>query len=174
MPNSFAAQSVAQGPMTLAPPSFNGHGWLVALNLAEMTAATLIGLWMLIEVGGRLWRSRGRDGPLVAIQRVIILLFSAAITLRCGAEAVSLWGWDPSDPIGTGWYIAAKRFVDPVAVLCGLAALALFVLSEGTTTAQLRRKPFPARLLARLPMLRRPLWIAALSFVAAIGVVSTR
>lgn len=34
---SLAAQAVASGPGTVAPPSFDGHGWLVALNMGAMT-----------------------------------------------------------------------------------------------------------------------------------------
>ena len=34
---SFAAQAVAHGPATLAPPGFDGHGWLVVGNMAAST-----------------------------------------------------------------------------------------------------------------------------------------
>ncbi|MBE2990804.1 hypothetical protein IFR23_02105 [Sphingomonas sp. CFBP 13603] len=36
--SSFAAEASAEGPMTLAPPSFDGHGWRVVINLARTTA----------------------------------------------------------------------------------------------------------------------------------------
>lgn len=174
MTNSLAAQAVAHGPATVAPPSFNGHGWLVALNLAAMTAATLIALWMIFELAGRLRRTNAADGPLVRWLRVMMLLFSAGICLRCGAEALSLWGWDPTDPADTGWYLTAKRFIDPIAVACGVTGLGLFVLVEASVTQQLRKKPWPERLRTRLPMLWRPLCILVSSMVAAVAVVSLR
>jgi len=40
--SSFAAQAVAKGPMTAAPPSQEGHGWLVVLNLAVVTFASVV------------------------------------------------------------------------------------------------------------------------------------
>ncbi len=39
---SLAAQAVAAGPMTAAPPSFLGMEWLLAINLAAATLALLV------------------------------------------------------------------------------------------------------------------------------------
>lgn len=38
-PVSFAAEAIAHGPRTLAPPSFDGHGWLVVINMMLTTTA---------------------------------------------------------------------------------------------------------------------------------------
>lgn len=34
---SLAAQTLPPEPGTVAPPSFDGHGWLVALNMGATT-----------------------------------------------------------------------------------------------------------------------------------------
>lgn len=173
---SFAAQAVANGPMTLAPPSFNGMGWLVVLNLAVMTIATMVGVMVLIKLGGDWLKHRRRDAWLspAVIYRLLGMLFSAGITLRCGAEALNLWGWNPQDPAATGAYLVAKRLIDPLAVGCGLAALMTYILSEPGMIEQQRKEPFPVDMWLAWPMVKRMLWLGLLTFVAAIGVVSTR
>ena len=54
---SLAAQAVINGPQTVAPPSFDGHGWLVVANLTVFTAgfyllAALV-IWLLARQGER-------------------------------------------------------------------------------------------------------------------------
>ena len=174
--SSFAARSVAEGPHTLAPPSFDGHGWLVVINLALMTAATVLALMVVVKLVGDQWRHHHRDpwkSP-ASIYRLIGVLFSAGITLRCGAEAICLWGWNPADPATTGQYLMLKRLVDPFAVLCGLSCLVVYILSEPGMIEQQRKVPWPINMWLSLPMVRRMIWIVALSLIAAIGVVSTR
>lgn len=173
---SLAAQAVAMGPVTSAPPSFDGHGWLVAINLALFTAAFLIGAMGAWEQAKRLWRNRARDfwGHPVTIWRTIGLLIFTAMTLRCGIGAAALWKWNPADPRGTGWVLTLQRFIDPVALSLGLGAVLLFTLSSPGMIGQLRREPLPVQVWLSLPMLRRPLLILVLSLACAIGVVSTR
>ncbi|WP_203310507.1 hypothetical protein [Sphingomonas beigongshangi] len=173
---SFAAQAVAKGPMTAAPPSFDGHGWLVVINLAGMTFACIVAFMFAYDALSAMRRNRGRDLPNhpVTIWRRAGLCFAAGIGIRTLFAAVALWNWDPRDPAGTGWFLTLQRFGDPVALAFGLAGLTLLYLSAPGMVAHLRRKPFPIAMWASLPMLRRPAAIALLSFIAAVGVVSTR
>ncbi|KQO13290.1 hypothetical protein [Sphingomonas sp. Leaf242] len=174
--SSFAAQAVAEGPQTLAPPSFNGMGWLVVTNLAVMTIATLIGIMVIVKLVGDAVKHRRLDvwrSP-ASIYRLLGILFAVGITLRCGAEAVCLWGWNPHDPVATGVYLTAKRMIDPIAVACGISALITYILSEPGMIEQQRKEPFPVNMWLAWPMVRRMLRLGLLTFVAAIGVVSTR
>jgi hypothetical protein len=173
---SLAAQAVAMGPATTWQPSFNGHDWLVALNLAVFTGGAIIGAMGFTEQVKRIWINRRRDfrGHPATIWRVIGLLVFAAMALRCGAAAAVLWKWNAADPAGTGWVLTMQRFVDPVALSMGITAVLLFTLSSPGMIEQLRREPLPVRMWVSLPMLRRPLLILILSAAAAIGVVATR
>lgn len=174
--SSFAAQAVAEGPQTLAPPSFNGMGWLVVTNLAVMTIATLIGFMVIVKLVGDWVKHRRQDvwrSP-ACIYRLLGILFAFGITLRCGAEAVCLWGWNPHDPVATGVYLTAKRMIDPIAVGCGISALITYILSEPGMIEQQRKEPFPVNMWLAWPMVKRMLRLGLLTFVAAIGVVSTR
>jgi hypothetical protein len=173
---SLAAQAVAAGPMTVAPPSFDGHGWLVVLNLAAMTAATIIALMVLAVVIAEAVRGRKRDvgwAP-ARLWRITLALFAVGITLRCGVEALTLWGWDPRTPAATARFLVAKRIVDPMAVACGVSGLALGVLTLPGILEQLRRAPLPERIWQAWPMIRRMSGVAVLCLIAAAGVVSTR
>ena len=173
---SLAAQAVAKGPATLAPPSFDGHGWLVVINLAGMTFACIVAIMFAYDAVQAILRNRGRDmkNHPVSIWRRAGLCFAAGIAIRTGVAAVCLWNWDPRDPTGTAWFLTLQRFVDPIALACGLAGLCILYLSAPGMVAQLRRRPFPIAMWASLPMLRRPAAIALLSLIAAVGVVSTR
>jgi len=174
--SSYAAQSIANGPMTIAPPSFNGMGWLVVVNLAVMTIATLIGVMVIVKLIGDWWKHRALDvrwSP-AAIYRLIGILFASGITLRCGAEAVSLWGWNPQDPAATAGYLIAKRMVDPIAVGFGVSGLMVYILSEPGLIQQQRKEPFPVDMWLAWPMVQRMLWLGGTTIIAAIGVVSTR
>jgi len=174
--SSFAAQAVANGPMTLAPPSFDGHGWLVVVNLAGMTAVCVVAAMFAVDALFAWRRNRGQDlwNHPVTIWRVAGFCFACAIVIRCGGEAVSLWNWNPRDPAATGWFLTLKRFMDPFALLFGVTGLGMLYLSSRGMVAQLRRRPFPIDMWASLPMLKRPAAIGILSLIAAIGVVSTR
>lgn len=173
---SLAAQAVAAGPQTVASPSFDGHGWLVVLNMAAMTAATVIGLMTIGFILRQAWAGRIGDRGLAPARlwRVIGLLFASGITLRCGAEAMALWGWDARDPIGTAFYLTAKRFIDPVAVTCGVSGLCLLVMSMPGMVEQLRKEPLPIDMWQSWDVVKRMLWVALLALIAAAGVVSTR
>lgn len=174
--SSLAAQAVAGGPATVAPPSFDGHGWLVVINLACMTFATVVALMFAIDAIRAARRNRGRDLPShpVSIWRRAGFCFAMGIFITRGFGALVLWNWDPLKPAATGWYLTLQRFADLPAMAFGLAGLAFFYLSAPGMTAQLRRRPFPIDMWASLPMLKRPAWIALLSLIAALGVVSTR
>ena len=172
----LAAEAVASGPATVAPPSFDGQGWLVVINLAIMTAACPLATMMVVDLARRAWARRREDRSAhpVTIWRLTILCFAAGIALRSGAEAATLWGWDPLDPAGTGAFLFAKRLIDPVAMLFGLTGLTLSYLSARGIVEQLRKRPFPIDFWASLPMLRQPAAIVVLCGVAAVGVVVTR
>jgi hypothetical protein len=173
---SLAAQAVAMGPATIAPPSFDGNGWLVVINLAMMTAGFVLSAMMVVDLLRHLWRNRRRDlwrHP-VTIWRMTILCFAIGLTLRAGGEAAVLWAWDPVRPMRTAGYLVAKRMLDPIALSFGMAGLALAWLAARGMVEHLRKQPFPIDMWASVPMLRGPAAIVTLSAIAAIGVVVTR
>lgn len=173
---SLAAEAIASGPMTPAPPSFDGHGWLVVINLAVFTAAFVIAAGFAWEQVKALWRNRRRDtrGHPVTIWRWMGFCMFTAATLRSGAAAWATWRWSPDDPVGTAAALTMQRFVDPVAMAFGLTAMGLFMLSARGMVAQLRREPLEVDMWLSLPMLKRPALIALASLAAAAGVVSLR
>ncbi|EZP57266.1 hypothetical protein [Sphingomonas sp. RIT328] len=174
--SSFAAQAVAKGPMTAAPPSFDGHGWLVVLNLAAATFACVVAIMFAVDAVRGIVRNWGRDRPShpVSIWRYAGLCFALGIGMTRGGTALVLWNWNPRDPAGTGWCLTFQRFLDIPAMCFGILGLGILYLTSRGMVPQLRRRPLPIQLWASLPMLRRPAGIALLSLIAAIGVVSTR
>jgi hypothetical protein len=174
--SSFAAQAVANGPRTIAQPSFEGMGWLVVINLAVMTIATLVGVMVVMKLAGDGWKHRRQDVWLSPawIYRTLGILFACGITIRCGVEALTLWGYDPRDPVMTGAFATVKRLFDPFAVACGVSGLMLYICSEPGMIEQQRKEPFPIDMWLAWPMVLRMLWLAFFTFIAAIGVVSTR
>lgn len=173
---SYAARAVAEGPMTIAPPSFDGHGWLVVINLAWFTAGFVLFTMLAFSTARDLWKCRALDrlNHPVTILRIAMVMLGVAGSMRFGAEAATLWGWNPLDPTTTGTLLVIKRMIDPVAATIGLGGIALLYLSKGSMQEQLRKRPFPVRLWASLPMLKRPALIVALALVASAGVVMTR
>lgn len=130
-------------PHTIEPYSFNGNGWLFALNLWMMTGgaalmARLV-LWQLKDA----WRHRSVDrfGSPAFIYRSIGILVGCGITLRCAAEAIKLWGWSPDSPDTTFWALQVKPFVDPISLALGFGGMALFALGLPGMMMQLRRRP---------------------------------
>ena len=173
---SIAAEAVANGPRTLAPPSFDGHGWLVVVNLAFMTACFVLFTMLAVNMVLSMWSNRHQDSwrhP-VTIWRGIGCLLGVSGCIRFGFAAAVLWGWNPDFPRDTALLLTLQRVFDPIAALCAVAAIGTFKVSERGMVEQLRRRPFPIDIWASLPMLRRPAAIALLSLVAAIGVVSMR
>ena len=172
--SSLAAQAVANGPMTAAPPSFDGHGWLVVINLAVFTAAALVCAMAAGKMVLDLHRDGRSRGPLVVLLRGLMLLIFGGMTIRTGVEALALWGWDPHNPTATGVYLFVKRLLDPLGGAAYLLAACVFRSTDAALVSALERPPFPLRLIAAMPELRRPAILAGLSLVAATLVVSLR
>lgn len=175
---SLAAQAVANGPMSAAPPSFDGHGWLVVINLAGMSCVTLIAIMVLGLLWTDSWRFRKKEkvtGMTAArVWRRIGLFYAGGVAIRSGAAAAVLWKWDPRDPAGTGWVLLIQRVLDPAALTCAVIGLGLFVISLPGMLEKLRREPPPVKMWQPRPMMWRIAGCATLSLTAAIGVVSTR
>ncbi|WP_230769543.1 hypothetical protein [Sphingomonas sp. Leaf4] len=173
---SFAARAVADGPATVAPPSFDGHGWLVVINLAMMTAAFVLATMMVVDLIRHVWRRRRTDrrSHPVTLWRLTILCFAVGIAVRSMGAAAVLWGWNPLQPGETATLLLLQRLLDPIALAAGLTGLALAYVSAPGMVWQLRRRPFPIDFWTALPLLKRPAIIVALSAIAAIGVVVTR
>jgi heme/copper-type cytochrome/quinol oxidase subunit 2 len=176
--SSLAAQAVAQGPMTAAPPSFDGHGWLFVINLAGMTTCTLIAVMVLLLLATDSWRFRRKEretGMTAArVWRRIGLLYAGGVALRSAGAAWVLWCWNPLDPAGSAQALMLQRILDPAALICAVIGLGLFVVSLPGMLEKLRRAPPPIKMWLENRMLWRIGGCATLSFIAAIGVVSTR
>lgn len=173
--NSAAAHMVRVSG-TLIPTSFNNDGQLFGLNLFLMTAFMSLGLMMAGRMARVIWRDRGQDALLhpVTIWRAAWMMAGAAVFLRCGTEAMNLWAWSPTDPVTTARVLMAKRWIDPAALGLAAAWMLLVVLANAGMEGQLRKRPYPVDMWARLPALRRPAAVVLLSFVAAVGVAVTR
>lgn len=173
---SLAAKAVAEGPASLAPPSFDGHGWLVVANLTVMSAATLIALMVLIYIAQMAVRERGSfpERTPLRVWRFIGSMVATGVMLRCGVEAANIWGWDPLRPAETARFLFAKRLIDPIAVCCGMAGLATFALSQPGMTEQLEKKPLPINMWQSPRILRNIVALSLCSLIAAVAVVSTR
>lgn len=174
--NSLAAQTVANAPPSIAPPSFNDGASLFLFNLFLMTAAMFLGAMLVARQVSRIWAQRRFDHPLdpVSLYRTITVLAGVGLTLRCGAEALYLWGWAPSDPATVARVLMAKRWVDPVAVVAGMTWMGIVMLGEPGIEHQLRKAPLPVDMWSRWPTLARALGIVILSFAAAASAVILR
>ena len=172
---SLAARMVRAVASTL-PSSFNGDGGLFGLNLFLMTAFMCLGALMAGRMARALWANRHQDELLhpVTVWRMAWLLAGGAVFLRCGTEAMNLWAWNPADVRTTARVLMAKRWIDPAALILAAGWMLLVTLSDAGMTEQLTKRPYPVRLWASLPSLRRPLAIVLLSLVAAVGVTVTR
>lgn len=173
---SLAARAITEGPVTAVPPSFNDGESLYLFNLFLMTAATFLGAMMVGKQASRIWGQRSYDYPLepVSLYRAITLCFAIGITLRCGAEAMFLWGWNPDDAVTSARVSMAKRWIDPIAVAFGCMGMAIVVLGEPGVEFQLRKAPLPVDMWSRWPVLARALAVVVLSFIAALAAVCLR
>lgn len=158
------------------PTSFNGNGDLFAVNLFLMTAFMCLGALMAGAMAREIWLHRGHDRARhpVTIWRLAWLFAGAALFLCCGTEAMTLWAWNPADPVTTARVLMAKRWIDPAALLLAAGWMTLVTLSNAAMEQQLSRRPLPVGMWARLPALRRPAAVVVLSFVAAFGAALTR
>lgn len=161
---------------SVAPPSFNGDMTLFGTNLFLMTAMFFLGLMMAGRQAQRIWLQRRYDHPLdpVTLYRLITFFAATALTLRCGAEAMMLWGWAPKDPVMTARVIMAKRWIDPIAVGLGALWMAIAILGEPGMEHQLRKAPLPVDMWSRWPMLIQALGVIVLSFIMALAAVLLR
>ncbi|MFC4255376.1 hypothetical protein GRI97_08055 [Altererythrobacter xixiisoli] len=173
---SFAQRSIVQGPLTVAPPSFDGHGWLVAINMAWMTAGFLLFTMLAIYLARKMWQRRHCERLIdpIGVWRAIGLLLGAAGSMRFGAEALVIWGWNPMDPQTSALIITVKRFVDPLAATLGMAAIGLYFLAERGMSEQLRKRPHPIHFWRSKDRLRQPALLVISTIIAAICVVSLR
>ena len=173
---SVVAKAIADGPATAVPPSFDNGASLYLFNLFIMTATTFLGAMMVGKQANRIWSQRFWDHPLdpVTLYRAVTLFAGVGITLRCGAEAMFLWGWNPADVVTSARVSMAKRWIDPIAVGCGLMWMAIVVLGEPGIEHQLRKAPLPVDMWSRWPVLVRALAVIILSFVAALAAVCLR
>lgn len=158
------------------PAGFNGDQQLFGLNLFLMSAFMCLGALMAGRMARVIWVYRRQDAPLhpVTVWRLAWFLAGAAAFLRCGSEAMNLWAWNPDDVRTTARVLMAKRWIDPAALLLAGCWMVLVILSDAGMTEQLTRRPYPVRLWASLPSLKRPAAIVLLSLVAAVGVTVTR
>lgn len=173
---SVVANYIAEGPATPVPPSFDNGESLFLFNLFVMTATTFLGTMLVGKQGSRIWSQRLWDHPLhpVSLYRAITLLAGLGITLRCGAEAMFLWGWNPADVVTSARVSMAKRWIDPIAVGCGLMWMTIVILGEPGIEHQLRKAPLPVDMWSRWPVLVRAGIVIILSFVAALAAVCLR
>jgi hypothetical protein len=110
----------------------------------------------------------------VTIYRVIVLFAATGLTLRCGAAAMELWGWNPDDPTTVARVMMAKRWIDPIALAFGMAWMGLAILGEPGVEHQLRKAPLPVDMWSRWPALVRAGAVVILSFTAALAAVCLR
>lgn len=174
---SLAAMAVANSPTAAAPAAFNGQEWLIWLNLWAQTMGFLAGMIVIGTLVSDGLKHRHRDVPGFSPARLwrgMGLLFSTGITLRCGAGALVLWGWNTDEPGKTAGFLFIQRVIDPIAISCGVAGLILFVLSLPGMLHQLRREPLPIDMWQSWPIVRRMVAVAILAAIAAAGVTVTR
>ena len=174
--NSLAAQMITNAPRSTAPPSFNGDPTLFAWNLFLMTAGMFLGFMLAARQAQRIWAQRTFDHPLhpVTLYRAITLFAAAALTIRCGTEALNLWGWNPADPVTYARVVMAKRWFDPVALGFGFSWMTIVVLGEPGIEYKLRSGPLPVDMWSRWPVLARAFGIVILSGVIAAAAVLLR
>jgi len=174
--SSLVAKSVEAGSASPMPNSFNNDTTLFTFNLFVMTASFFLGAMMAGKQARRVWMQRLYDHPKdpVTIYRVILLLAASGLTLRCGAGAMVLWGWNPEHPATTARVVMAQRWLDPIAMACGIAWMALAILGEPGVEHQLRKAPLPVDMWSRWPALVRAGLVVVLSFTAALAAVCLR
>ncbi len=82
--------------------------------------------------------------------------------------------WGPLNPEATARALLLQRLLDPVALVCAVVGLGLFVLTLPGMMEQLCRDPLPLHMLQERHIIWCMAGVAMLCFVAARGVVSTR
>lgn len=174
---SASARLIEQAPSIL-PASFNDGASLFLFNLFAMTAMTFLAAMMVGKQATRIWSQRLFDHPLdpVTLYRAILLLAGFGLALRCGAEAMFLWGYDPLDPITSARVSMAKRWIDPIGLGCAMLWMMTAILAEPGIELQLRKAPLPVKIdmWSRWPVLVRSACVIILSFVAALAAVCLR
>ncbi|MDO6414293.1 hypothetical protein Q4F19_07850 [Sphingomonas sp. BIUV-7] len=66
----------------------------------------------------------------VSLYRLITFFAALAAMLRCGAEAPPLWRRDLAAPSLTARVFFAKRWIDPLAMVCGFLWMMIVMLGE--------------------------------------------
>lgn len=167
--NSLSASVVEQAP-TVFQPSFNGSPTLFLWNLFLMTTGFFLGAMLGLRQASRIWHHRKSDGVFapVTLYRVITLFAGIALTIRCGAEALSLWGWSPDDPVTTARVMMAKRYLDPFALVFGFSWMGIVLVGEPGIEGQLREEPLPEDRWSGWPAIQRAGVVIVLCFGASL------
>ncbi len=150
------------------PPTFGDDKLLYGLNLGGMTAWACFGLMVAGWMAGSIIKHWGYDRPLhpVTLFRACFMFAGLSLMIRSGTTALDLWAWDPNAPMTGARVMMAKHYANAVALVFAGCWLTLFVLSYPSQVCQLRKRPLPSRMMQRLPALKRPIVVAALSLAA--------
>lgn len=151
------------------PTTFHGDALLFGINLAGMTAFACLGVmvvgWMTLAIVAHL----EHDKPLhpITIYRAGWWCAGMALTMRAGTAAAALWAWDPKAAKTGATVLAVQRYLDPASLAFAAGWLALLALTYPAMCIQLRKTPYPVRMVAQLPALKIPLTVVGMSVVAA-------
>lgn len=161
---------------TMLPTTFHGDAFLYGSSLASMTAFTCLGVmvagWMMISMV--VHRKVDLLFHPVTIYRASWFFAAMALTLRAGAAGASLWAWDPKAAKTAATVLTAQRYIDHASLVFAGGWLLLLALTYPAMVSQLRKRPYPVVMLERLPELRVPLYVVAMSIVAAAAVAWLR
>jgi len=157
---------VASNPL---PTTFHGDVLLYGSNLAAMTAFTCLGVmvvgWMLIAIVTH--RNVDKLFHPITIYRGGWFFAGLALTIRAGTAAAALWSWDSKAAKTGAAVLTLQRYLDLASLVFAGAWLLLLALTYPAMCIQLRKAPYPVEMIARLPSLKIPAVVVAMSILAA-------